>query len=203
MIGCAIAWVAVLLVFPHWQSRRFSELAAAALRGHADYLGEVARQYRGGVHDDQPYRAARRRAHDADAALSTAVIDMYREPGRMRPHAGAALRFMIQAHTLLNYISALGAHRSVLGEERVAGLVRESVEAARALRELARSFDGRTVPDPAATPADDGAAVQPPSRMFSTELALIRGQIAALQGLAQEWVAGSAVQGEGAGAAGA
>jgi YccS/YhfK family integral membrane protein len=199
LIGCAIAWVAVLMVFPHWQSRRFGDLAAAALRGHADYLGAVVRQYGGGVHDDQPYRAARRRAHDADAALATAVVDMYREPGRTRPRAGAALRFMIQAHTLLNYISALGAHRSVLEASRVAALADESAVVAQALRELARLFDGlAAVPGPAATdppaPAprtDKPTAPQASSRMISAELALIRGQVVALQALAQEWLAGA------------
>lgn len=177
VIGCAIAWAAVSLVFPHWVSGRFNELAAGALRGYADYLVQVARQYRDGARDDLPYRVARRRAHDADAALSTAVADMYREPDRARPHAGAALRFLIQSHTLLNYISALGAHRAALPDDRAAVLDGESALAAQALQGLAGRFDGAPAPAAAALPSQAG------------ELALIRGQIAELRAAAGEWLA--------------
>jgi len=106
-IGSAIAGLAVLLVLPHWQARRINELAATAMRGHAGYLRQIVEQYRTGARDHLDYRLARRNDHNADAALSTAVSDMFREPGFVRPRAGVALRFLIRSHTLLSYLSAL------------------------------------------------------------------------------------------------
>jgi YccS/YhfK family integral membrane protein len=128
-IGSVIAGLAMLLVLPHWQARRIDALAATALRGQAGYLRQIARQYRSGARDDLAYRVARRDAHNADAALSGAVSDMFREPGFVRPRAGVALRFLIRAHTLLSYLSALGAHRAVVGPAGSAG-VRALLDAA-------------------------------------------------------------------------
>jgi len=197
-LGCLIAWAAVLLVFPHWQSRRFTELTAATLRGHAAYLLEITRQYKEGARDDQAYRVARRAAHDADAALATAVVDMYREPDRMRPNAGTALRMLIQSHTLLNYLSALGAHRAALPESATqAALAAQSAAAARALRELADSLT--RAPAAAATPREARpplsaeaaplAATDPGTRLIATEIALVWRQIDSLDQLAREWIA--------------
>jgi len=153
-LGCLIAWAAVLLVFPHWQSRHFTELTAATLRGHAQYLLQITRQYDEGARDDLAYRVARRVAHDADAALSTAVVDMYREPGRTRPHAATALRLLIQSHTLLNYLSALGAHRiALLDSAAKTAFATQAAAAARALQELADAMARGSMPDaPAAAP---------------------------------------------------
>ena len=200
LIGSLIAWLAVALVFPRWQSLRFNELAAASLRGQADYLSRVTQQYRDGARDDLPYRIDRRSAHDADAALSTAVVDMHREPGRMRPHAGLALRFLIQSHTLLNYISALGAHRVALPDSTARStFVAESGSAANALHDLAQELDGRSIlqaPGDYAGPApqvphagiEDHLEGDPSPQLFSTELILIRTQIESLQKLARDWL---------------
>ena len=128
-IGSVIAGLATLLVLPHWQARRIDALAASALRSQAGYLRQIARQYRSGARDDLAYRVARRDAHNADSALSSAVSDMFREPGFVRPRAGVALRFLIRAHTLLSYLSALGAHRAVVGPAGSAG-VRALLDAA-------------------------------------------------------------------------
>jgi YccS/YhfK family integral membrane protein len=177
LIGCAIAWAAVSLVFPHWASGRFNELAANALRGYADYLVQAARQYRDGASDDLPYRVARRRAHDADAALATAVSDMYREPDHARPNAGAALRFMIQAHTLLAYISALGAHRAVLANERAAAMAEEAAAVGSELQRLAARF------------TDAGEASPAAVALPAVELPLVRGQLAELHAAAGDWLA--------------
>lgn len=65
-----------------------------------------------GKDDDLAYRIARRDAHNADAALSGALSATYQEPTRVRSKTDAGTRFLVLTHTLLNYLSALGAHRN-------------------------------------------------------------------------------------------
>ncbi len=194
-IGSVIAGLAMLLVLPHWQAQRFNELAAAALRNQAGYLRAIAGQYLAGARDDLPYRLARRNAHNADAALAVAVSDMFREPGFVRPRAGIALRFLIQSHTLLSYLSALGAHRVALDERQAREVGAASESAARALDHLAGTFAGPSSSADAASlpPAPDvGPAPQeadPARRLVDTELRLIHLQVQALSGYASKWLA--------------
>jgi YccS/YhfK family integral membrane protein len=204
-IGSAIAGLAVLLVLPHWQARRINELAAAALRGHAGYLRQIVAQYRTGARDHLDYRLARRNDHNADAALSTAVSDMFREPGFVRPRAGVALRFLIRSHTLLSYLSALGAHRSALPDSAQMAVLRTAAEGAiAALEALAAGLDKGRVDGPVDAQAEasaraalvqaiadsgkSGAGGDPQARTFHAELGLIWLQIDALRTHASEWL---------------
>ncbi|MDP9892292.1 putative membrane protein YccC [Variovorax boronicumulans] len=198
-IGSAIAGLAVLLVLPHWQARRINELAATAMRSHAGYLRRIVEQYGTGPRDHLDYRLARRNDHNADAALSTAVSDMFREPGYVRPRAGIALRFLIRSHTLLSYLSALGAHRAALPDSPHMAVLRDAAEAAAAaLDALAGGLQGGAIRDDPATepavraalaaavaPAGDAGAAE---RTIHTELALVWLQIDALRTHAREWL---------------
>lgn len=200
-IGSAIAGLAVLLVLPHWQARRINELAATAMRGHAGYLRQIVEQYRTGARDHLDYRLARRNDHNADAALSTAVSDMFREPGFVRPRAGVALRFLIRSHTLLSYLSALGAHRAALPDSAQMAVLRGAAEGAiAALEALAAGLDSGSVDGPRDTATELAARAalaqaaaasaepDPQARTFHTELGLIWLQIDALRTHASEWL---------------
>lgn len=201
-IGSAIAGLAMVLVLPHWQARRFNELAAAAMRYQALYLREIAAQYRAGARDDLPYRLARRNAHNADAALAVAVSEMFREPAVVRPRAGVALRFLIQSHTLLSYLSALGAHRVALQSPAHAEALRAAADVAgEAVDALAANIEqasAAAVEAMAATPLADPQALaglfgsddetDPAVQLLRTELRLIGLQIEALRGYAVRWL---------------
>ena len=120
VVGSVIAGLAAWLVLPNWQLRQWPGLAARALRTQASYLHEILDQYQApaGKQDNLGYRLARRNAHNADAALSSAYSAMLKEPSRGgSAQKEASGRFLIYSHTLLNYISAIGAHRDevVLG----------------------------------------------------------------------------------------
>jgi uncharacterized membrane protein YccC len=86
-------------------------VAAQTLRAQAQYLREIIAQYRHGKQDNLVYRLARRNAHNADAALSSALSAAFKEPASIRRHTSEGKRFLVLSHTLLNYLSALGAHR--------------------------------------------------------------------------------------------
>jgi YccS/YhfK family integral membrane protein len=112
LIGVSIAGAAVFLILPDWQGRRLNREAATALIAHRRYLEEILRQYASGKQDDLAYRLARRNAHNADAALSTLLSNMLQEPEAYRRRvADDGFRFLVLSHTLLGYLSALGAHR--------------------------------------------------------------------------------------------
>ena len=112
LAGSAIAGLAVWRVLPCWNSLRLPQLAAATLRAQARYFDEIMAQYGvAGRHDNLAYRIARRDAHNADAALAAALTAAFKEPRRVRRPVEAGTRFLLLSHTLLNYLSALGAHR--------------------------------------------------------------------------------------------
>jgi YccS/YhfK family integral membrane protein len=109
--GGVLAWWTAWLVLPNWQARQWPQLAAQALRMQAEYLQQIAAQAGTDKQDHLAYRFARRNAHNADAALSNAFASMRKEPVHARPQSEACGRFVVLSHTLLNYLSALGAHR--------------------------------------------------------------------------------------------
>lgn len=113
-IGCAIAGFTVFFVLPDWQGRQLNRVLANTLSASSRYLREIMQQYAVGKEDNLNYRVARRNAHNADAALSTALASMLLEPEHFRKGAEAGFRFLVVSHTMLGYLSTLGAHRETL-----------------------------------------------------------------------------------------
>ncbi|MBA1243101.1 YccS family putative transporter [Pseudomonas japonica] len=111
LLGSLIAGLCVFLFLPDWQGRRLNKVLANTLSCSSAYLRQILKQYAEGKRDDLAYRLARRNAHNADAALSTTLSNMLLEPGHFRKEADAGFRFLVLSHTLLSYLSGLGAHR--------------------------------------------------------------------------------------------
>ena len=145
VVGSVIAGLAAWLVLPNWQLRQWPGLAARVLRTQAIYLHEILAQYQAqsGKQDNLSYRLARRNAHNADAALSSAYSAMLKEPSRgSSAQKEASGRFLIYSHTLLNYISAIGAHRDELVLGHVdAGLLAIAETLQRQLDVLAQALE--------------------------------------------------------------
>jgi uncharacterized membrane protein YccC len=118
LLGSLLAIAAVAFILPEWHGKRVHHAMARSLSLSAIYLTEILSQYRSGPRDDLPYRVARRDAHNADAELSSTLASMLTEPDRYSLPPDAAYRFLCASHTLLGYVSALGAHR----EQNPAGL---------------------------------------------------------------------------------
>ena len=148
LAGSLIAGLSVWLVLPCWNSLRLPRLAAATLRCQSRYFSEIIAQYGGaGRHDNLAYRIARRDAHNADAALSSALTAAFKEPAYIRRHSESGTRFLVLSHTLLNYLSALGAHRNA-EHAPVDDVAAAAACLNRALESVAESLDsGQTPPD--------------------------------------------------------
>ncbi len=114
--GSLIAGLAVFFILPDWQGRRLHRVAAATLRSNSRYLRHIMQEYSQGKTDDMQYRIARREAHNANAALSSSLGNMLKEPGHFRRQSDTGFEFLLYSHNLLSYISALGAHRDNLAD---------------------------------------------------------------------------------------
>ena len=154
LIGAAIATAAMLLLLPDWQGRRLHLLVAQAIAAHAAYLREIMSQYATGKDDDLDYRLARRNAHNADAALSMTLSQLLLEPRAVRRNARVGMQLLLQSHTLLNYLSALGAHREQLLESDARPLAMVAAQyVADSLEQIAEALKVR-----APLPEDNGRA---------------------------------------------
>jgi YccS/YhfK family integral membrane protein len=137
LIGACIAALAMRFVLPDWQGRRFDDVLADMIRSDARYLAQIVHQYADGRRDDLDYRIARRDAHNANAALSSTLANMLREPGQHRRGTETMLRFLAAAHTLLGQLSALGAHRQAIASATTRDAVmRAGAAAVEALAQL-------------------------------------------------------------------
>ncbi|MGH8354136.1 MAG: YccS/YhfK family putative transporter, partial [Pseudomonas sp.] len=193
LLGSLIAGLAVFLILPDWQGRRLNQVVANTLACNSRYLRQIMQQYASGKRDDLAYRLARRNAHNADAALSSTLSNMLMEPGHFRKEADTGFRFLVLSHTLLSYLSALGAHRATLPaairQRLIGGAAEELAETLEAIaadlaakRPVAIHSDAEEnlakaleqVPEE----ADDG------QRLVQTQLALICRQLGPLRTLA-------------------
>ena len=203
LLGSLIAAAAVFLILPDWQGRRLNQVVANTLSCNSDYLRQIMRQYDSGKHDDLAYRLARRNAHNADAALSTTLSNMLLEPGHFRKDAETGFRFLILSHTLLNYLSGLGAHRESLPDD-ASDALRE-----RAAEQLAASLDDLATAlaqnKPVAIYSEEEEALaqqleQIPEemddahRLVQTQLGLICRQLAPLRSMAAHLIKQQPVQ---------
>ncbi|KAA0986348.1 YccS family putative transporter [Pseudomonas sp. ANT_J28] len=194
LLGSLIAGLAVFLFLPDWQGRRLNKVLASTLTCNSIYLRQIMQQYAVGKSDDLAYRLARRNAHNADAALSTTLANMLMEPGHFRKEADVGFRFLVLSHTLLSYLSGLGAHR----ETQLPPDVREhlidgaGVRLAASIDEIAQGLASKL---PIAIQSDEEEALantleQMPDeidegqRLVQTQLALICRQLGPLRTLA-------------------
>lgn len=181
VIGSLIAGATIAFILPDWQGLRFHLAMSKTLSRSGIYLSEVINQYRAGKDDNLPYRVARRDAHNADAELSLTLSSMLGEPDQYRVTPEASFRFLCASHTLLAYISALGAHREKITDWRHPELVAAACEqASQALGRLAEAYatqqpvsfsalEMRSLPELDAVPADS----TPQERRIIRQLALI------------------------------
>ena len=197
LLGSLIAAAAVFLVLPDWQGRRLNLMVANTLGRSADYLRQIMAQYESGKRDDLAYRLARRNAHNADAALSTTLSNMLLEPGHFRKDAETGFRFLILSHTLLNYLSGLGAHREGLPDDARDELLENAAQRlAASLDELATGLQNG---QPVAVYSEDEEALaqqleqtsedmDDAHRLVQTQLGLICRQLAPLRSMASHLI---------------
>jgi uncharacterized membrane protein YccC len=146
-----------------------------------------------GKRDDLAYHLARRNDHNADATPSTTLGNTLMEPGHLHKDTDIGFLFLALLHTLLSYLSGLGAHR---GETNLSGsdnpLLISASRLTESLEEIASCLNGeRQVA--IHSDAEVQLAMQleqfndnldDPQRLVQTQLALIFRQLGPLRTLA-------------------
>ncbi len=127
LLGCAIAWAAVSFIWPDWKFRQLPMVVSKTLNADCRYLDAILVQYHQGKDNSLPYRIARRDAHNSDAELASVISNMAADPKADKTLQEAAFRLLCLNHTLLSYISALGAHRERLENTAVLDLLNDAV----------------------------------------------------------------------------
>lgn len=127
LLGCAIAWAAVSFIWPDWKFRQLPAMVRKTLNADCRYLDAILVQYHQGKDNGLPYRIARRDAHNSDAELASVISNMSADPKADKTIQEAAFRLLCLNHTLLSYISALGAHRERLESAAVLDLLNDAV----------------------------------------------------------------------------
>ncbi|EHD20994.1 MULTISPECIES: YccS family putative transporter [Brenneria] len=127
LLGCAIAWAAVSFIWPDWRFRGLPAVINKTLDANCRYLAAVMAQYRQGKDNSLAYRIARRDAHNCDAELASVVSNMSSEPHLIKQKMDSAFRLMCLNHTLLSYISTLGAHREKISSAEILKLLDDTV----------------------------------------------------------------------------
>lgn len=195
LLGSVIAAAAIAFVLPDWQGLRLHLAMAKTLSRSGIYLREVLNQYRAGKDDHLLYRVARRDAHNADAELSLTLSSMLGEPDQYRVTPEASFRFLCASHTLLAYISALGAHREKINDWKYRELIDAACDqASRALGQLADAFEARravSLQDLALKPMpeldDIPANTAPQERRIIRQLSLVTHLLPELAGLSESF----------------
>ena len=111
LIGCFIAWFAVSFIWPDWKFRNLPKLVDRVCHEDSHYLAVIGSQYVSGKTNDPKYRVARRAAHDSNADLSSLISLMTKEPHVKQDVIDQGFRLLTLNHTLISYLSTLGAHR--------------------------------------------------------------------------------------------
>lgn len=127
LLGCAIAWAAVSFIWPDWHFRGLSAVIEKTLNANCRYLDAIMVQYHQGKNNGLDYRIARRDAHNCDAELASVVSNMSSEPHATQDKKENAFRLLCLNHTLLSYISTLGAHREKLAAAEALQLLNDAV----------------------------------------------------------------------------
>ena len=127
VIGCFIALLAVSFIWPDWKFRQLPQVIQKTMESNCRYLDAILQQYYLGKDNSLEYRIARRDAHKNDAEFASIVSNMATDPKSYQITQEQAFRLLCLNHTLLSYISALGAHREKMPNNENLTLLNDAV----------------------------------------------------------------------------
>ncbi|CBJ79908.1 putative efflux transport protein (PET family) [Xenorhabdus bovienii str. Jollieti] len=127
LIGCGIALLAVSFIWPDWKFRQLPRVINRTMIANCRYLDAIVGQYYQGKSNSLNYRISRRDAHNCDAELASVISNMASEPKNYRVSQEEAFRLLCLNHTMLSYISALGAHRDRLNNQVILDILNDAI----------------------------------------------------------------------------
>lgn len=128
IIGCFLAWLGIVFIFPDWKFRNLPRTIQRSLASQTDYLAEVIQHYHNGRNNSLSYRLVRRAANHTDAEIASLISTLETEPNFDPKHKTLAFEFLCLNHTFLSYIAALGAHRENIDQQEILDLMDFSLD---------------------------------------------------------------------------
>lgn len=107
LLGSAIAFTASYLLFPNWESEKFSGLMQKMLQANSSYLQKLAACVAGAPVSINEYKLARKEVYISSANLSAAFQRMISEPKRKQQNVDKIHSFLVLNHILSSNIAAL------------------------------------------------------------------------------------------------
>ncbi len=144
IIGCFLAWLGIIFIFPDWKFRNLARTIQRSLEAQVNYLAEVVSQYHDGRNHSLNYRLVRRAANNIDAEIASLISTLETEPDYDPTQKELAFEFLCLSHTFLSYIAALGAHREQIQDAEMLNLLDRVLQDIRSTLLLNTAYDAAT-----------------------------------------------------------
>ena len=111
IIGCVLSAIAISVIYPDWQFKRFPAMVNGLLLNSSRYFKQISQQYQFGRSESMIFRQTRFASFKADAGLTTAWQSMLFEPSS-KQHLKQEMYGLVNRCDALNcYMAALSSHR--------------------------------------------------------------------------------------------
>ena len=111
LIGCFLSFVAISVIYPDWQFKRFPSLVNDHLLNSSRYFKQIAQQYQFGKSESMIFRKTRFTTFKSDASLTNAWQSMLFEPNSKQHLKHEVYALVNRCDALTCYIAALSSHR--------------------------------------------------------------------------------------------
>ena len=119
LLGCAIGFMASLVLPPIWERQRIGELMQKVVIDIADYFENVARVFTGKPYNRELSKENRKHAWVSLANVSDAFTQMLSEPKSKRRDSREFHRFVVSSHMLVSHLATLSYYADTLKPEYV------------------------------------------------------------------------------------
>jgi uncharacterized membrane protein (TIGR01666 family) len=107
LLGCALSWLAALLIWPDWHHNRASDIVLHSFKASGCYLQAILKQYSSGKEDSEHHMSLRIEAYNANLELASFVSDT-------KSRVIFSEELLLLNGAFLKEISILGIHRNKL-----------------------------------------------------------------------------------------
>jgi uncharacterized membrane protein YccC len=110
-LGCILSFLAIMFIFPEWQSNHAPLLVKNLLKESKLYFRHISTQYQFGINESCAFKKARFDAFQANAQLTSAWKSMLFEPKSKQKVNKEVYALVNRCDALVSYIAALSSHR--------------------------------------------------------------------------------------------
>jgi len=118
LAGCLLSVIAISVIYPDWQFKRFPHLANNLLLNSSQYFKQICQQYQFGRSENLAFRKIRFAAFKADSEITAAWQSMLFEPSSKQKLKQEVYGLVNRCDALNCYIAALSSHRQKIESKK-------------------------------------------------------------------------------------